>query len=83
MEKIFLIADWKSLTKIAGSGAGSVSQRYGSADQDRDLYQNVTDQQHCNRNKNMFQCRTEGLVSYLEQIQWSVRQLEGGEVGRV
>jgi hypothetical protein len=33
--------------KIAGSGAGSVSQRYGSADPDPDPYQNVTDPQHC------------------------------------
>jgi len=35
--------------KIAGSGAGSgyIGQRNGSTDLDPDLYQNVTDPQHC------------------------------------
>jgi hypothetical protein len=35
--------------KIAGSGAGSgyIGQRHGSTDLDPDLYQNVTDPQHC------------------------------------
>ncbi len=32
---------------MAGSGAGYVNQRYGSADPDPYRYQNVTDQQHC------------------------------------
>ncbi len=36
---------WRSLTKIAGAGAGSVSQRYESADPDS--YQKVTDLQPC------------------------------------
>jgi hypothetical protein len=36
-----------SLTKMAGSGAGAVSQRCGSADPDPGPYQNVTDPQHC------------------------------------
>ncbi len=40
----------RSLTKIAGSASGSISQRYGSADPDmdphQDPYQNVIDQQH-------------------------------------
>jgi hypothetical protein len=35
------------MTKIAGSGFGSVSQRHGSPDPDPDMYQNVTDPQHC------------------------------------
>ncbi len=36
------------MTKIAGSGSGSISQRHGSADPDLDLYplQNVMDPQH-------------------------------------
>jgi hypothetical protein len=33
--------------KRAEAGAGSVSQRYGSADPDTDPYQNVTDPEHC------------------------------------
>ncbi len=42
----FFLPYWKSLTRTAGSGAGSESdsQRYGSADPD--TYQNVTDPQH-------------------------------------
>ncbi len=32
--------------KIGGSGAGLVSQRYGSGKPDPDLYQNVTGPQH-------------------------------------
>ncbi len=39
-----LLPSWLSLTKIAGSWAGSVSQRYGSAVPDP--YQNVRDPQH-------------------------------------
>jgi hypothetical protein len=38
----FLLASWRSMTKIAGSG--TISQRYGSADPDP--YKNVTDPQH-------------------------------------
>ncbi len=40
----FLLVSWRSLTKRAGSGAGSASQRYGSASPDP--YQNVTDPEH-------------------------------------
>ncbi len=42
LEKHFLLP--RSLTKRAGSGVGSVSQRYGS--EDPDPYQNVTDPEH-------------------------------------
>jgi hypothetical protein len=31
------------MTKIAGSGSGSISQRHGSSDQDPDPHQNVMD----------------------------------------
>jgi hypothetical protein len=45
----FLLASWRSTTKIAGSGSefgsGSISQRHGSADPDP--HQNVMDPQHC------------------------------------
>jgi hypothetical protein len=48
MEKIFFLASLKSLKKEVGSevgsGSGSISQRYGSAD--TDPHQNVTDPQH-------------------------------------
>ncbi len=47
---------WRSLTKIAGSG--SVSQRYGSADQDP--YQNVTDPQHWLKQKHIF--KKQGVI---------------------
>jgi hypothetical protein len=30
-KKQFFLASWRSMTKIAGSGAGSISQRHGSA----------------------------------------------------
>jgi hypothetical protein len=49
---IFLLASWRSMTIIAGSGSasesGSISQRHGSADPDPgpDPHQNVMDQQH-------------------------------------
>ncbi len=44
----FLLASWRSMTKIAGSGSGSgsISQKHGSADPDPDPHQNVMDQQH-------------------------------------
>ncbi len=35
------------MTKIAGSGSGSIIQRHGSADPDPDPLQNVMDPQHC------------------------------------
>ncbi len=55
----------RSLTKILGSGTGSgvgagsgvgvgsgfVSQRYGSTDPNPDRYQNVTDPQHCEKQR--------------------------------
>jgi hypothetical protein len=45
--KLFLMASWRSLTKRAGSGSGTDSQRYWS--EDPDPYQNVTDPVHCSR----------------------------------
>ncbi len=42
----FLLASCQPLTNKAGSGAGSVSKWYGSADLDPNPYQNVTDPQH-------------------------------------
>ncbi len=46
MKKIFFFAQLK---KGVGSGvrSGSISQRYGSRDQDPNPHQNVTDPQHC------------------------------------
>jgi hypothetical protein len=35
------------MTKIVGSGSGSISQRHVSADPDPDPHQNVMDPQHC------------------------------------
>ncbi len=43
-KKYFLLASGRLLTKRAESGAGSVSQRYGS--EDPDPHQNVTDLEH-------------------------------------
>jgi hypothetical protein len=42
--KFFLLASWRSMTKIAQSWSWSISQMHGSADPDP--YQNVTDLQH-------------------------------------
>ncbi len=48
----FLLASWRSMTKIAGSrsgseyGSGSISQRHWSADPDPDPHQNVMDPEH-------------------------------------
>jgi hypothetical protein len=39
------------MTKIEGSGSGSISQRHGSADPDLDPPQNVMDPQHCKKVK--------------------------------
>ncbi len=44
IENFFWLPSWRSLMKIAGSGVGSVCQRYGSEDPDPN--QNVTDPQH-------------------------------------
>ncbi len=41
----FLLASWRSMVKIDGSGSGSISQRHGSADPDP--HQNVMDTEHC------------------------------------
>ncbi len=41
----FLLASWRSMMKIEGSG--SISQRLGSADPDPEPHQNVMDQEHC------------------------------------
>jgi hypothetical protein len=35
------------MTKIAGSGSGSISQKHGSEDPDPDPPQNVMDPEHC------------------------------------
>jgi hypothetical protein len=35
------------MTKIPGSGSGSICQRHGSSDPDPDPHQNVMDPQHC------------------------------------
>ncbi len=51
--KKYFFASLLSLKKGVGSGVGSrsgagfVSQRYGSADPDQDPHQNVLDPQHC------------------------------------
>ncbi len=47
-EKNIFFASLKSIKKVVGSGAGSISQRYRSGDPDPDPYphQNVTDPQH-------------------------------------
>jgi hypothetical protein len=44
-KKVFIVIILSATDKKAGSGSGSVSQWYESADPD--LYQNVTDPQHC------------------------------------
>jgi hypothetical protein len=50
---VFLLASRRSMTKIAGSGSVSISQRHGSADPDP--YQNVIDPQPCEKQKiNLF-----------------------------
>ncbi len=41
----FLVASWRSMTKLAGSG--STGLRHGSADPDPDTHQNVMDPVHC------------------------------------
>jgi hypothetical protein len=53
--------------KIAGSGSGLISQRYGSADPDP--YQNVTDPQDCGEEKHLYyysldMAATEGVHVY-------------------
>jgi hypothetical protein len=45
VEKFVVVVVLKVTDKIAGTGAGSVSQRYGSADPDPDSYQKVMDPQ--------------------------------------
>ncbi len=44
----FLLASWRSMTKIAGSApeSGSISQRHGSADTDPDPHQKVMHPEH-------------------------------------
>jgi hypothetical protein len=44
-KKVFYVDVLKVTDERAGSGAGSDSKRYGSADPDP--YQNVTDPEHC------------------------------------
>ncbi len=40
------MTSWRSMTKIAGSGSRSISQRHGSADPDPDPHQNVMESEH-------------------------------------
>ncbi len=49
----FLLASWRSMTKIARSGSESrsISQRHGSADLVPDPHQNVMDPEHWDRHK--------------------------------
>ncbi len=65
----FLLASWRLMTKIAGSGfaSGSISQRHGSADPDPDPdpHQNVTDPQHCFKDSNFISSYL-FLISYLQ-----------------
>ncbi len=42
LKNSFLLASWRSMTKMAGSGSGYISQRHGSPDP----YQNFMDPQH-------------------------------------
>jgi hypothetical protein len=44
-KNLFFVCVWKVVTKMEGSGSGSISQRHGSADPDQ--HQNVMDPQHC------------------------------------
>jgi hypothetical protein len=41
-----MLASCRSMTKIAGSESGSISQRHGSVDPDPEPHQNVTDPEH-------------------------------------
>ncbi len=43
---IVLLASWRSMMKIKGSGSESINQRHGSADPDPNPHQNVMDPQH-------------------------------------
>ncbi len=45
------------MTKIAGSGSGSISQRHGSADPDPHPPQNIMDPQHCFYSFYSLQCQ--------------------------
>jgi hypothetical protein len=53
------------MTKIAGSGSGSISQRHGSADRDPDPHQNVMDPEHC--------CRSWGEFLHLALFDLSLK----------
>ncbi len=44
LQKVISRKTWRSMTKIAGSGSGSISQRHGS--EDPDPHQNVMDPEH-------------------------------------
>ncbi len=52
-ETSYLLASWRSMTKIAGFGSesvsGSIIQSHGFADPDPDPHQNVMDPEHCRR----------------------------------
>jgi hypothetical protein len=45
-----LLAFWRSMTKIAGSRSGSISQRHGSPDPDP--HQSIIDPEHCSKSVN-------------------------------
>ncbi len=58
------MASWRSMTKIAGYGAGTISQRHGSADP----YQNVMDPQHCWKHY---------PLNYIRYTGWTNRPTQG------
>ncbi len=56
----FLLASWRSMTKIArsGSASGSISQKHGAVDPDPDPHQNVIDLEHWDKLTITFFSRT-------------------------
>jgi hypothetical protein len=64
-KKIILLPSW-SLTKIAGSGSGSVSQRYRTTKLDQ--YQNVPDPQPCCN-------KPEEFISWIGRLSMASRSL--------
>ncbi len=71
----FLLESWKSLTKRAGSGSGSVTQWHGSADPDPN--QNVTDPQHCIKTIKYYQRKKAGTKIYeIITTMWEMQQIE-------
>ncbi len=67
-KNLFLMPSWRPLTKIAVSGSGSVSQRYGSAD--LKPYKNVTDPQQWYKVKHLLlNCMQTILLWFIPRIQ--------------